>query len=575
MINLYLCKYLINLLCDLTRYFMATPKLYLILLFTLCISVCLGQGGAEMSRPVDLPMVGANKVLCMRNGNTMLFHFEPSKGITVKVFDSARRQIASHKETCRYLDVFVIQNAEFKGLFDINGEAVLFFDQENHLSQHCLIRLRFNAIDGTLVEEKLMAESKSKSKTMQFYVMKNKEEDNYSVLMSTIKNYPKVCDVFVVYFNKLHQAVREVQLDVDRKQYDFIDVAGAEALPGGNIISLSEYKLTLNGTVSHQNEFDPTINEYKHHLAVYYLPKDSANKVSAIKIDVTPDVYPYHTFCTYNPLAGAVNLLLLGYKDAVLKFGLELLPTAVMGNLFLKLNENDLALRTTWINNEMANQYLKEKKDTDSYFKGLPLALFTSQDGLSTMFSESFTRYKNIETLDRPNLLETYLGNICVTQFDDYGKELWGVVLPKAQYYKSYSHYYYANQLAARWHQQKLLGDLPEEVYNRQFVSVNTYTRNKELFIVYNDDNKNFKNSLRHPGDTIYNFAQTNACYYKIDRNKEITRHYVFGEPKVREYKCSFIEGADFDEKRGVYAALVQYKKGDNISLCMAWSHLN
>ncbi len=108
-------------------------------------------------------------------------------------------------------------------------------------------------------------------------------------------------------------------------------------------------------------------------------------------------------------------------------------------------------------------------------------------------------------------------------------------------------------------------------VYNRQFLSANIYFANSNCYIVYNDYNKNFTNNLRNPGDTVYAFANTNACYYKVDKKREVTKTYLFGEPARNEFKSSFIEGADFDELRGTYATLVQRKRGNNISLYMAW----
>ena len=565
------------------------------------------QKNYELSKPVDIRQAGVNKVLCMSNGNTLLFHFEPSKGIIIKVFDSARKEIASRRESCRYLDMYRIQDAEFKGLYEINHEAVLFFDQENILSRHILVRLQFSATDGSRTEEKLVAESKSKDKQMNFYVMKNKDEDKYAILFSTVKNYPKRCDIYMVYFNSRHEPVKEVQLDVNRRKYDYVNVAGCAYLDSGVMITLAMSKLVENGTISHghtydaannffdvprtdrttanpsgigdayaQNfdEMDPTASIYDHYLGIYYVPEGGGNMKTKIA-DVSPDVYPYHSFYTYNQFSGAINLLLLGYKDAFIRHGLELLPSEVIQNVLLKLDEATLQVNFKSITNSFANEELLRKKDTGSYFAGLPLAVFTNENGLSTMVSESFDRDVTIESHERPNLFESFLGNICVTQFDDDGNELWGVVLPRRQYYKSYRHYYYINQLSAKWHEQVMFGDLPEQVYNRQFISLNTYSKGKNYYIIYNDDDKNFHNSIEKPGDTVYNFERTNACYYKINSKKEVTKNYLFGTPQRGEYKCSFIEGACFDDKRGVYAALIQYKRGDNISLRMAWSHLD
>ena len=120
-----------------------------------------------------------------------------------------------------------------------------------------------------------------------------------------------------------------------------------------------------------------------------------------------------------------------------------------------------------------------------------------------------------------------------------------------------------------------MFGDLPEQVYSRQFFSINSYCWSKNFYMVFNDADNNFNNSIKSPGDTVYDLEKTNTCYYKINRKREISKGYLFGVPAANEYACSFIEGADFDEQRGVYAALVRYQKGDDVSLRMAWSHLD
>ena len=190
------------------------------------------------------------------------------------------------------------------------------------------------------------------------------------------------------------------------------------------------------------------------------------------------------------------------------------------------------------------------------------------------MVSESFARYANTETAARPNLFETWLGDIAITRVDDDGKELSGLVIPRAQYYKSYRHYYYARNLSARWHDEMLIEDLPELVYNRQFLSLNTYAKGKDCFIIFNDENRNFNLPPGKSVDSVYSFENTNTVYYTLNSKKEIIRNYVFGTPQKGEYKCSFIEGADYDDKTGEYAALIQYKKGEKITLRMAWAHL-
>ena len=291
-------------------------------------------------------------------------------------------------------------------------------------------------------------------------------------------------------------------------------------------------------------------------------------------VDVSADFFPSYSLYTYNEFTNTLNLLLLSCKEVTYQFGLLWHPGLLLGNLFFKLDVNSADIPYNWINNKMANAYLKQKRDTNYSFSGLPVKIFTNQNGLSTMVSETYNRAFEPETRVRTEH-NTYFGNICITQFDDDGNEIWGTVLPDAQCLKSYHHTYYTGQLAKRWQEQYMFNDLPEAIYNRQFVSFNTYSKDRNFYIVYNDYNKNFNNSIEYPGDTVYNFEVTNACYYKMNSKKEITKNYLFGIPATDEYISGFIEGADFDQQRGVYATLVQYRKDNKVKLCMAWSRLD
>jgi len=114
---------------------------------------------SQISKPLDIGLKGWNRVLYMNNGNTILFHFEPSHMIEVKVFDSARKEKTGKGEKYNVLYSFSTNPPVIKGVFEINGEAVLFIDQEIN-SKHCLIRLRYDAASGRLIEEKMIAVDK-------------------------------------------------------------------------------------------------------------------------------------------------------------------------------------------------------------------------------------------------------------------------------------------------------------------------------------------------------------------------------------------------------------------------------
>ncbi len=212
--------------------------------------------------------------------------------------------------------------------------------------------------------------------------------------------------------------------------------------------------------------------------------------------------------------------------------------------------------------------YFNDQADSTKHFFGQPARMFTEQNGHTMIFSvanktmvgdnptparDTSYPYGVIQYTSDEYEVERYTGSIGVTLVDRNGRELWGTALPLAQYFSN---------MRSR------------PTYSNNMTSVNVISKDNNYFIVYNDYNTNFSKTGLQYKDTVFNFDKTNACYYKIDSNKNITRHHLFGMPKPREYITAFISGASFDYDRNTYASLVQYKKGRHRSLRMAWSHL-
>ncbi len=584
-----------------------TRLIYCIVLLFSAIPFCASKENYEISTPVGLGEVGINKVLCMKNGNTVLFHFEINKAISIQVFDPAHKRIAKSEPACRLLDEAKLTTAAFKGLYEINGEAVLFFEQQNS-GKHSLIRLRYNAANGKLIDESQVGKSKGLSKPMSFYVMKDKKEDGYAILFCQDVLQFRECDVHVSYYNARHELYRDIPLDPERKKYDYMSVLGAESKPEGICVSLSLSNMVVNGT----GNSTESISRYNHYMYVFYIPRDSARPIRRM-IDLSTEVNPFYTSFSHNPFAGAINLLMLSYREVVYRYGIDMRPSALISNLLFCLGEQTLTGNYSWFTNKAANKLLLERTDTTAAYSGLPVKMVTNDNGLSTVVSESYSRYLNAESFSpsqvskayspaqpyttyspaptfrtvsgnravdqfnndaaypRSQVYETYLGNLCITQFDDNGKEIWGTVLPKSQYYRSYRHYYRPNDLAKRWQDQPMFDDIPAQVFERQFMSTNVHNVGDDFYIIYNDCTKNLDNTIASPGDTVYASTLSNACYYKMNRKKEITKHFLLGDPLVKEYKSCFIEGSDFDEERHEYVSLVRYKRGEYVSMRMAW----
>ncbi len=342
----------------------------------------------------------------MKNGNTLLFHFELGKKIVVTVFDSTHKQIACSRDQNRIFDLYLLESAVFKGLYDINNEAVMFFEQDMS-GKPSLVRMRYNAADGSLIDEKLVGESKNENRRIKYYVMKNKEDDNYEVLFCMDKRHPKESDIFVVYFNNHHQSIKEVRLELERKKYDFLEVIGAESQPNGLFITIGLDKTMLYGGTAdlnttafaasdHDSDLTYGSSVYQHYISCYFIPKDSTAVKQGL-VDLSEGINPYYSLFTWNPLVSSVNLLLYSFKPMNYRFGLDEIYGAASSDIFFKIDQRSMAVDYTLIKNTMANDHLKQQGGK-RYFEGMPVKMFTGNNGLSTVVYQSYMRDAQPET---------------------------------------------------------------------------------------------------------------------------------------------------------------------------------
>jgi len=544
-----------------------------ILLLLFCLAAFTGMAQDKkytLSDPIDIKETGWNRVVLLRNGNTFLLHLENGKPLSIVIFDSLRKQVAFQHITCNVLDISLLKESTFEGLFEINNEVVFFLDQD-HQSKRGLLRLRFRATDGVMTEEKRLAESPTMSTPTDFTIVHSRNEDKYAIVYCTDKPAFKKCDLHLTWYDNKHEPGKDIIINADRKSYDKLAVLDAEQRDNGICVCLGMFNMETGGTKGANGMPAQAIHSF---FQAYFIPKDSSFAVGTQVVDLTTEAFPAIPAYTYNPFANTLNILLLSFKDVVYQVGQEMQPAAKIGDLFLRFDQGDLKLSSSWIKNSMANDYLRKNTDSNQVFAGIPLLVYTNDNGLTTIIQESFTRHVDPDQASKTRL-QSYLGNIAITQYDDDGKEIWGTVLPRMQSGKGTTDFYDMGLFLQKNQSQTMFGDQPELVYARQFLSVNSYTRHRNFYMIFNDYTKNFNNTLKNPGDTVAGYENTNACYYQMDRKKEVTKKHLFGEPGAGEYFSCFTEGADFTEQSGLYASLVRYKKGDNISLRMAWCWLD
>ncbi len=541
-----------------------------IFLFCFCCFTSFSQTTNEISDPVNIPDVGWNKVVMIRNGNTLLFHFELRKQILIKVFDKGRKEIASLSYSTRKINVNMLDESFIRGVYDINGEAVVFIEQDvdNRMS---LVRMRVDAVSGKVIDEVVVLQSESFTNKTTFHLIKRPASDSYAVFCFryNIIMHPESKNELVEY-NEKHEAYKTIPIPIKNKDFKYLDFLGAEFDNAGGLC-ISLYLSNVEITSTHApNVYDNSPTLYNKYLLFCYLPQNASELLTKM-IQVSNEVYPSYVLNSYNPFAKSINILILDAKPGYYKYGLQTNFIIDRHPLFIAFNPADSGMRNSWINFNKVNERLRQA-DSNRYFNGIPVKMFTNENGLTTIVSEAYSR--GVTVFRNPY---TFCGNITITQLDDDGNELWGTALPKAQ---SVSENLFPPDITYRGESKELfrvahLFQHSKQQYVDQFMSIDCHSSKNNIYFFFNDYASNFNNSLERPGDTVSKYELTDAFYYTIDKKREIKKNYLFGPSPANESRSVFLESADFDEKTNTYAALMFHRKGERYSMQMAWCHID
>lgn len=540
-------------------------RIIFLLLFQMAVC-CSAQTSYLVSDPIDIPQEGWNKVLTVSNGNTLLFHFEPRKGILVKVFDSTHKEVASHKHLCKILDINQLDQAIIRGIYDINGEADLFIEQ-SYFNNNTLILLRINALDGTLIEERKLVQSASFANKSRYSVLKCRNESGYSVFcMKNLVTHPDDT-AELLRFNDKHELIGRVPFNVDTKPYDYAYLVDADIdrFNGAIGISLQLAKKEVSG-------IHPV---FSRDLLAGYLPAgQSVFSYKLLKLPQDPpNVYStvlYGRFA-YSAALQQANLVILSRTSYAYQDGIASGVHTNLNSLFIGMG--DSGLHAAWLANDKIAEYAKAYyRDTLATYNGVPTQIFSDDAGNSTVIYEEYAAENTVE--QGQNRMRTSLGNTGIAMYNAAGQEVWGMALPKAQSLRSYMS---AGYIAER-HSFKYLfrGHRPDD-YEKQFASIDCYSNKNSYYIFYNDFASNAADAEDSVLKTVYQynfenaFDNTNAFYYKVDQNREVKKYFLFGIPEKGQSKANFLESADYDERNNTYTTLLLFREGKKATCHIAW----
>ena len=516
----------------------------------------------ELSEAIDMPNTGWNKVLQVSNGNTLLFHFEPRKSILVKVFDKDRKEVASEKFLGKTFDCGDLELSEFNGLYDINGEAALFFTQ-SILNNNTLMLLRFDAQTGKIIKEEALVRSPSFKARNTYSVVRNTVKGGYAVFcMKDLEaNFKETLKLLV--FDEKHTMAHEVPVPISMDDYDFVEHVSTQCGNDGSYVVTLTYKKIIH--------FPNDIDRF---LALCYLP-DGSTAFSSVATKLPANTAPYFSMYTYNDFGGMLNLFLVNAMTIYYKNGLQTLTREVYEPFMLMYNKADISsMKYTGISHKMANKYLQDQTgDTTTFIAPIPMTAYTNKYGMTTLISEENVlklRIKNITTN------RTLIGHIVVTTMNDMGEETWSVILPKKQFVENVltSYDLHNREKSARLFRR---AD-PNSDWLYQFVSHKSFMSPKgDCYVLYNDLPSNDHKNLASGVDSMYsnsadkNYESTNAIFYKITKKREVSKSNLCNTSENGFLYPAMIEAGNFNEQTQTYSTIVLERSGDGYIHKLGW----
>lgn len=381
------------------------------------------------------------------------------------------------------------------------NKNIVLFTQTDKNGRVLFLRTIIDGTSGKVLDDQTLGNYPSVNKRISILVLKRSAEAGYAVITAIDDQNFKKCDFSVAYYGSENEEKRTVKLDIPREKFDFFTLLGAEKTAKGINVSVGLEKELEFSSGKHNALISEKSSTYSHYVYNAFIPDDTGTNSTNV-LDVSTESYPYYTLFTFNPFSGMVNMLLFCYKQKFYHFGTEFSYYTNQKNLFLETNPTDMSVVATELGGSTLTK-IAYRNDTQKKFWGLPVKMMTNKYGLTTIIYQSFWENSEIESFGK-NFDEDYFNNLGIMQVGDDGTQIWDTILPLHQFWKSRKHFYYTNELAQRKSNMSILADNPEEVYQRQFLLTNQYIFNNNTYIIYNDYDRNFNNSLQNPGVGIY-----------------------------------------------------------------------
>jgi hypothetical protein len=538
---------------------------FAITIIMLCLQVS-AQPKMEKSEVFDEPLSeGWTKLLLLKNGNTLYFHYGCKKGVEVIVFNKNRKKVQTNILSNNW-NANRKRRIKICGLYEINKEPVIFL-QYFQDETPTLYRLRINPDNGRLIkEDKLGACAKNRKMRLignfdvneEIYVVKDDASDNYAVFFTDEMNKDIDKRIKVAHYSESHKLLNTAYCKVTQSDLKYLNFIGA-AVDGDKSVYLVSWGAK---------------NEKGKEGHVYISKFISADSTFIHKtLDFTEDFRRTLTDLKYDHANN--RLVMLSNTVAEVRGNAYTDMTTTYACFLTYIDPDDLSLKgVTTLENKKVNDYMHNTLGVNEGYNGLPQRLIINKDNTLTVLMESLTRITIRSSKGSVVGERTVLGNIGVSTIGADGMEKSGFAIMKRQMFDGILESLY---MTGRDH-----GEWKNEPYARKYANENLYKsceyiRTENASYVFFNDNP--KNDKKQESETKRKLADNtdllNTICYTI-KNGEAKKSYLFGEPVGKHNsRACFIEASCYDRATNTYVTVVSEQHGLKYQSRMAWIHFD
>lgn len=524
-----------------------------------------------LSKPFDEPESGATRLLLLKDGSTLYFHFTVKNGIEVTCFNEKHQKKATTTLSGKIWEDRDMKSSELKGIYEINGEAVIFLQQ---VIKHkpFLFRIIVNPKTGKLVNEALVGELPKYGplagyavvfggvKELDFYVEKDPESDYYAIAQFNTFASNKDERIHIVHYSPDHKEINSAFYESPKGAYKYLDYQGMY-VHGDEFVFIATYAYNTRRSGGKDSriiisQLLKNTTKFKHNVLKYTagfsrvstgLQYDAANK-SLRMLNITS-------------MAGLQTPARVKHRNS--KFVMWL---SFIDPVKLEVMHNNV-LEESYVN-EYAQQKLHFKND----YTGMPQDFIINPDGTATIMMEELNQ---VEHMSRSgSYFTTEMDNIGIAKINALGEEIGGYAVAKSQETNGYHGYFQSYQRDRGAWNFRVRGLIGANGNMAPFFSFEYLNTSHAEYVIFNDYEVNIRNqdeSYRNKKEMHFVSETSTVCFRRLDNKME--KFFLYGDPgnkKVHRYSILEATTHSRDQKEMV-TIMLEKQDGHDAEAHIAW----